>query len=170
MRTFTTAFRYQVSGVSQDVKAELLRVLRISVVIGISLVLPGMAAATIYPCNGGDLRRENHSLAPTSITNPEQVKWIANGCANLDVPAGGPVVLNDRVIQAFVHGVRCVDRATGNPIWTWPCTDTELYYTPAYDPDRDVLYVCRMDGSTVCLSVQTRTTRPEWDSSAHPPI
>lgn len=105
--------------------------------------------------NGGDLRRENHSLSPTSITNPLQVKWIADGCTNLDVPAGGPVVLDDRVIQCFVHGVRCVDRTTGGPIWTWPCPDTELYYTPAYDADRNVIYICRMDGSTVCLSVQT---------------
>jgi outer membrane protein assembly factor BamB len=31
----------------------------------------------------------------------------------------------------------------------------ELYYTPTYDPDRNVLYVSRMDGSTVCLSILT---------------
>src|SRR5260221_273129 len=101
--------------------------------------------------NGGDLRRENHNLAPTSISNPLQVKWVSSACSDITVPAGGPVVLADRVIQCFVHGVRCVDRATGNPLWTWPCQDTELYYTPAYDADRDVLYVClkASDGSCV---------------------
>ncbi len=113
------------------------------------------SGTTIYPMNGGDLRRENHNLSPSSITNPLQVKWVSAACNDLTVPAGGPIVLADRVIQCFVHGIRCVDRATGNPLWVWPCPDVELYYTPTYDPDRNVLYVCRMDGSTICLSTLT---------------
>lgn len=118
------------------------------------LTLPSFAV-TIYPMNGGDPRRENHSLAPSSIANPLQVKWTSAACPNITVPAGGPVVLANRVIQAFVHGVRCVDRATGNQLWVWSCPDVELYYTPTYDADRNVIYLCRMDGSTVCLSVLT---------------
>jgi outer membrane protein assembly factor BamB len=116
------------------------------------LALPSWA--TIWPMNGGNLRRENHSLAPSSITNPLKEKWIAAACSNSGIPAGGPVVLNDRVIQCFTHGVRCVNRLNGNQMWLLP-TDVELYATPTYDPDRNVLYVCRMDGSTLCLSVDT---------------
>ncbi len=136
-----------------------LRILRASVVKSIMFIAfaasPVFAAPGIYPMCGGDLRRENHSLAPSGITNPLQVKWISSACASIDTPAGGPVVLADRVIQAFVHGIRCVDRATGNQLWAWPCPSVELYYTPTYDPDRNVLYVSRMDGSTLCLSVMT---------------
>ncbi len=108
----------------------------------------------LYPMCCGDLRRENHSLAPTSITNPLQVKWVSPSCTDVSDPAGGPIVLSDRVIHCFAHGVRCVDRSTGNQFWMWP-TDVEIYFTPAYDPDRNVVYLCRMDGSTVCLSPQT---------------
>ena len=127
--------------------------LRLCVSAVILVCLASQAFAGIYPCNGGNNRRENRNLAPSSITNPLNLKWESTACVNVTTPAGGPVVLADRVIQAFVHGIRCVDRATGTPLWTWPCPDVELYYTPTYDPDRNVIYVSRMDGSTLCLSV-----------------
>jgi len=42
--------------------------------------------------------------------------------------------------KPYTSWSRASARATGNPIWTWSSPDAELYYTPAYDPDLNVLY------------------------------
>ncbi|HJT23175.1 MAG TPA: PQQ-binding-like beta-propeller repeat protein, partial [bacterium] len=114
---------------------------------------------TLYPMDGGNLRRENHALSPSSITMPLKLKWSAPTSpitsGDYTTPAGGPIVLTDRVIQCFMNVVLCTDRGTGVRLWQWSSPDAKIYYTPTYDPDRNVVYVCRMDGSTYCLSPQT---------------
>ena len=116
---------------------------------------PSAHGVEIYPMNGGNLRRENHAPSPSSITMPLQSKWASPAMVGYKTPVQGPIVLTDRVIQCFTSGVRCVNRSTGAPLWQWFTGGSLVYATPTYDSDRNVVYVCLMNGMTYCLSPQT---------------
>lgn len=114
------------------------------------------AAAGFYPMEGGNPRRENRSLNPTSITNPVKIQWAQAPTEDLGYPNHNPLILSDRVVQCFRYGIRCYDRATGSKIWTWICdTRTELYNAPCYDADRDRIYVGTYTGETLALDPAT---------------
>src|SRR6476659_3910822 len=82
--------------------------------------VPG-GAGSLYPTEGGDLRRENHSLAPSPIQGPVKIQWESAACDDLGTPTHNPILLSDRVVQAFEKGMRCYDRTTGAHVWTWTC-------------------------------------------------
>ncbi len=115
-----------------------------------------VAAGNLFPTECGDLRRENHNVNPSPLQNPIQVQWMTSPNLNLGVPCSNPVVLSDRVVQAFWQGMRCYDRTTGKILWTWVCNSyTNLWNAPAYDADRNLLYQGCNNGDTVALDPQT---------------
>lgn len=114
------------------------------------------AAGSIYPMECGNLRRENRSLNPSPLQNPIKVSWVTPPCLDLGYPVSNPIILTDRVIQAFRYGVRCFDRTTGNRLWSWACNKkTEIFNAPCYDGGRDRVYVGFVNGDTLALSAQT---------------
>ena len=64
-------------------------------------------AGNLYPMECGDLRRGNHNLNPSPLTNPLKVSWVTPPCADLGRPVvTNPIILSDRVVEAFQKGVR----------------------------------------------------------------
>lgn len=125
-------------------------------VLAFFLAAVSVSAQGFYPMEMGDLRREGRSLAPSSLKNPLEIQWQTQPCDDFGWPDGGPVVLADRVIHAFDKGVRCYDRVTGVKLWTWPTgPQLQLYSTPTYDPDRNLLYVGTVQGDTLALDPAT---------------
>ncbi len=107
------------------------------------LLMPVPArSASLYPMEGGTLRREQHAVAPSGISNPLTLLWSKKRCGELGKPVGGPVVMADRLVQCYQKGLRCLDRANGKSIWSWNSGfQRDIFNTPTYDPDRDLLYV-----------------------------
>ena len=127
---------------------------------------PGWAG--IYPMEAGSLRRENHSLNASTFSNPVSVKWAKPSCQDIGWPVGGPVLLEDRVIQAYSYGIRCRLRADGSEAWTWNGTGLfEFYNTPTYDPDRNLVYVGATSGDLLALDPATGTV--QWRYIPGPP-
>lgn len=125
----------------------------------LAALTPGLAdAQALYPMESGNFERQNRALNPSSVTTDLETAWVTQPCV-LQVPVGGPLVLSDRVVQAYRNGIRCVDRETGAPLWLCHVPGYELFNTPTYDADRDLLYVGLVNGATVCLSPSTGEVR-----------
>jgi outer membrane protein assembly factor BamB len=118
------------------------------------LILTGFEqawAGTLYPMEGGTLRRENHALSLTSVALPLNLLWTATGCHG--EPASNPVVLSDRVVQANRDSVICRSRLDGSVLWTWLSEQQVglLWNPPCYDSTRDLLYQGSVNGAVVAL-------------------
>src|SRR5439155_25968898 len=108
------------------------------------------ASAAIYPMESGDVQRHNAALAPSGITAPLHVDWKATPC--LGEPEAGPIVLEDRVIQAFREGVHCVARNNGTGLWTWSSAGTGILWNgPVFDQARNTLYQGVCNGALLWL-------------------
>lgn len=119
------------------------------------MALCSMGRAAQYPMESGDVQRHNRPLGASSVTAPLHPEWISAACPTLHNPVGGPVVLDDRIVQAFDNGLRCVSRADGGTLWTtylgWGSywlVERYLWNGPAYDPGRNLLYQGDLTGAT----------------------
>jgi outer membrane protein assembly factor BamB len=95
------------------------------------------AHANTYPMEAGDLRRHNQAMDLTIAALPLDVVWKSYICGG--TPRSNPIVLEDRIIQAFQTGDVCVSRFDGKLIWGVGSVGDQ-WNPPAYDPDRDLLY------------------------------
>ncbi len=121
----------------------------------LSVPIPA-TAGNLYPMECGDLRREGHSLNPSPLQNPVTVQWMMPSSMNIGDPVSNPVILADRVVQAYSNGIRCYDRSTGKILWTWVCNNqTSIWNAPTLDGDRNLLYVGCYNGDTLALDIQT---------------
>lgn len=113
-------------------------------------------AGSLYPNECGSLRRENRNLSPSPIQGPVKIQWEMPACDDLGYSISNPIILSDRVVQAYRYGLRCYDRNTGSRLWSWACNrKTEIYNSPTYDPDRDRLYLGCVNGDTLALDPAT---------------
>jgi outer membrane protein assembly factor BamB len=128
------------------------RVLLLSLLVLAEPVLAG----SLYPNECGSLRRENRSLSPSPIQGPVKIQWVMPACDDLGYSISNPIILSDRVVQAYRYGLRCFDRANGNRLWSWACNrQTEIYNSPTYDADRDRLYLGLVNGDTLAMDPAT---------------
>jgi len=131
--------------------------LRIATLLGLTLASPLVSlGGSLYPMEGGNLRREARNLSPSPLRMPLRVEWSTNSCLDLGSPQRSPIILSDRVIQGFFEGVRCYDRMTGQRLWSWKYeAPSQLWGAPCYDPDRDRIYVNCFNGDTIALDAST---------------
>lgn len=109
-----------------------------------------VCAGAVYTMESGDLQRHNRALAPSGLSAPLHPEWISSACVG--EPSGGPVVLEDRVIQAFRTGVRCVARNNGTALWTWPSGPVGwIWNAPVYDQARNMLYQGACNGALLWM-------------------
>jgi outer membrane protein assembly factor BamB len=109
---------------------------RLALFLGL-LGLAAGARANTYPMEAGDLRRHNQAMDLTVAALPLDTLWTAYICDS--TPRGNPIVLEDRVVQAFQTSTICVSRFDGKILWkagSWG----DQWNPPAYDPDRNLLY------------------------------
>ena len=116
-------------------------------ILGWPLASPA-AAATIYPMEAGNLRRYNQALSLTYAAAPFDIVWSTYTCNA--VPRSNPIILTDRIIQAFDFGTYCLSRSDGKLIWK-NSGFGEQWNPPAYDPDRDLLYQSSWSGSLIAI-------------------
>lgn len=72
---------------------------------------------------------------------------------------GGPLVLDDRVVQgSYAGALVSLSLTTGEPVWTAPGLG-KLHGSPAASPDGKTVYVSSRDGSVRALSAETGALR-----------
>jgi outer membrane protein assembly factor BamB len=109
-----------------------------------------LLAVNLYTMEGGSPDRHNAGLYPSSITAPLHACWISQAC--FGVPADGPIVLTDRIVQNFESGLQCVDRNDGHALWHLNNGDSGVFHnSPAFDPKRGLLYQCTSLGATFAV-------------------
>jgi outer membrane protein assembly factor BamB len=104
--------------------------------------LASSAHADIYPMEAGNLRRYNQAQSISHVALPVDVLWSADVCAG--PPRSNPVILEDRIVQAFQSGDVCFSRYDGKVLWrsgSWG----DQWNPPAYDQGRGLLYQAGMN-------------------------
>lgn len=116
-------------------------------------------SAAQYPMEGGDLRRSGHALSPTALTVPLDIQWSTQMC--LDDAVTNPVVMDSTLVVATRTGLYCMRRSDGLGLWKWSSYGFGIVWNaPAYDPDRDRLYVTTTNGLLIALDAATG--QPQW--------
>ena len=113
-----------------------------------SLALAAAAQGATYPMEGGNLRRSGQAQGITHVALPIDVLWDRYLCAG--EPRSNPVVLEDRIIQAFPAGDICISRFDGKEIWRSGAFGDQ-WNPPVYDATRDLLYQSSMMGAMTAL-------------------
>ena len=124
-----------------------------------SLSLAALSAqaigASIYPMEGGDLRRSSQAQSLTHVVAPLDIVWSSVLCHDGDVQSN-PIVLQDRIVQTFDYSTVCVSRFDGKLIWRAGAFGHQ-WNPGSYDATRDLLYISSWIGSMVALRASDGT-------------
>lgn len=105
---------------------------------------------SLYTMEGGDLRRENNALSLSTVAAPLTLVWASPICDS--EPSSNPIILSDRIIQAYHWSVVCRSLVDGSILWNQRNSSVGLIWNPpVYDASRDLLYEGSMNGSVYAL-------------------